>query len=43
MMNVRQRASLAKYQWAIQSDWLCGYKPRRSVEGKMVCFDVYEK
>ncbi len=28
---------------AIQSDWLCGYKPRRSVEGKMVRFDVYEK
>jgi 16S rRNA (guanine1516-N2)-methyltransferase len=26
---------------ALQSDWLCGYKPSRSVEGKMVRFDIY--
>ena len=26
---------------ALKSDWLCGYKPSRSVEGKMVRFDIY--
>lgn len=26
---------------ALRSDWLCGYKPSRSVEGKMVRFDIY--
>ena len=26
---------------ALQSDWLCGYKPLRSIEGKMVRFDIY--
>ena len=26
---------------ALQSDWLCGFKPTRSVEGKMVRFDIY--
>jgi hypothetical protein len=26
---------------ALQSDWLCGFKPMRSVEGKMVRFDIY--
>lgn len=28
---------------AMQSDWLCGFKPNRSVEGKMVRFDIYTK
>ncbi len=41
LMGLKEAKKKLVVKRALQSDWLCGYKPSRSVEGKMVRFDIY--